>query len=177
MTVLNFTGKNLALSFIAHELVDGQHPPTSTSRPPDVIHVVGVPKPSPFFVLFHFHVLYQMKTEEQKTGGLGTLASFSGLQLSLYTASHDSWRCERLLCQVGEVQHQLAHFTVPIFYIVLCSFCLVYFALPPSLFSFSLPPSLFSFSLPPSLLSFSLPPSLLSFLSSFSNFSFLWLCG
>ena len=32
--------------------------PTSTSRPPDVIHVIGVPRPSPFFTLFRFHVLY-----------------------------------------------------------------------------------------------------------------------
>ena len=61
-TILDFTGKKLALLFIAHELVDGQRPLyvhlTSTSRPPDVIHVIGVPRPSPFFVLFHFHVLY-----------------------------------------------------------------------------------------------------------------------
>ena len=41
-------GKKLTLSFIAHELIDGQCPPTSTSRPPDVIHVIGVPRPSPF---------------------------------------------------------------------------------------------------------------------------------
>ena len=43
-TILDFTGKKLALSFIAHELVDGQRPPTSTSRPPDVIHVMGFPR-------------------------------------------------------------------------------------------------------------------------------------
>ena len=33
-------------------------PPTSTSRPPDVIHMTGVPRPSPFFTLFHLRVLY-----------------------------------------------------------------------------------------------------------------------
>jgi len=27
----------------------GNTPHTSTSRPPDVIHVIGVPRPSPFF--------------------------------------------------------------------------------------------------------------------------------
>ena len=43
-------------------------PPTSTSCPPDVIHVIGVPRPSPFFVLFRFHVLYWTQTKEQKTG-------------------------------------------------------------------------------------------------------------
>jgi len=52
-------------------------PHTSTSRPPDVIHVTGVPRPSPFFALFRFRVLYWTKTEEQKTGGgLGTRLSF-----------------------------------------------------------------------------------------------------
>ena len=46
-------------------------PPTSTLRPPDVIHVIGVPRPSPFFALFRFRVL-QMYTERKlknkKTG-------------------------------------------------------------------------------------------------------------
>ena len=36
----------------------GPLPPTPTSRPPDVIHVTGVPRPSPFFALFRLHVLY-----------------------------------------------------------------------------------------------------------------------
>ena len=36
--------------------------------PPDVIHVIGVPRPSLFFALFRFRVLYWTKTEEQKTG-------------------------------------------------------------------------------------------------------------
>ena len=31
-------------------------PPMMTSRPPDVIHMIAVPRPSPFFTLFHFHV-------------------------------------------------------------------------------------------------------------------------
>ena len=33
-------------------------PPTSTSHPPDVIHVIGVPRPSSFFELFRCRVLY-----------------------------------------------------------------------------------------------------------------------
>ena len=46
----------------------GTAPPTSTLRPPDAIHVIGVSGPSPFFVLFRFRVLYWAKTEEQKMG-------------------------------------------------------------------------------------------------------------
>ena len=46
----------------------GNAPHTSTSRPPDVIHVIGVPGPSPCFALFRFRVLYWTKTEKQKTG-------------------------------------------------------------------------------------------------------------
>ena len=46
-------------------------PPTSTSCPPDVIHVIGVPRPSPFFMLFCFCVLYWTQTEEKNGGGLG----------------------------------------------------------------------------------------------------------
>ena len=40
LTVLHFTGKKLTLWFIAYEFVVA---PTSTSRPPDVIHVTGLP--------------------------------------------------------------------------------------------------------------------------------------
>ena len=41
----------------------GPLPPTSTSHPPDIIHVICVPRPSLFFVLF--------QTEERKWEGLG----------------------------------------------------------------------------------------------------------
>ena len=33
-------------------------PPTSTLRPPNTIHVIGVLRPSPFSSLFHFRILY-----------------------------------------------------------------------------------------------------------------------
>ena len=39
-------------------------PRTSTLCPPDVIHGIGVPKPSPFFALFH--TLYWAQTEKKK---------------------------------------------------------------------------------------------------------------
>jgi len=45
-------------------------PPTSTSRPPDVIHVIGVPRPSLFFALFRFRTVYytERKPKNKKTG-------------------------------------------------------------------------------------------------------------
>ena len=48
-----------------------------TSHPPDVIHVIGVPRHSPFFALFHFRVLYWTKTKEQKRGRPGNEAMYS----------------------------------------------------------------------------------------------------
>ena len=37
---------------------------TSTSHPPDVIHVIGVPRPSPLFVLFRFRVFKNPKNKK-----------------------------------------------------------------------------------------------------------------
>jgi len=48
----------------------GPLPPTSTSHPPDIIHVISVPRPSPFFTLFRFRVLENRRTKNG--GGLGT---------------------------------------------------------------------------------------------------------
>ena len=68
-SALDFTGKKLALSFIAHKLVDGQRspPPTSTK-----CH--SRDRCSPFFALFCFRVLYWAQTEEQKWGRPGNEA-------------------------------------------------------------------------------------------------------
>ena len=55
-------------STLFHVFECGPYPPMSTLRPPDIIHVIGVPRPSPFFALFGFHVLYLMQTEEKKMG-------------------------------------------------------------------------------------------------------------
>ena len=60
--------RNLLSGLLRLYLVIGHGPPTFTSRPPDIIHVIGVPRPSPFFALFRFRVLYWMRTKEQKTG-------------------------------------------------------------------------------------------------------------
>ena len=46
----------------------GPLPFTSFTRPPDVTHVMDETRPSPFFALFRFRVLYWTQTEEQKTG-------------------------------------------------------------------------------------------------------------
>ena len=61
----------------------------STSRPPDVIHVIGVPRPSPFFALFCFCVLYWTKSEEQKTGEAWERGYHQ--TLSLLVTVGDSW--------------------------------------------------------------------------------------
>ena len=45
--------------------------PTCTSCPPDVIHVVSVPRFPPSFTTPCFHVLYWMHTKEQKQGRPG----------------------------------------------------------------------------------------------------------
>ena len=44
----------------------GNAPHTSTSHPPDIIHVIGVPRPSLFFAPLPCIILN--KTEEQKRG-------------------------------------------------------------------------------------------------------------
>ena len=80
--VLRLTGKKLTLRFITHVLVVGHRPPTSTSRPPDVIHMIGIPRPSPFFTAFPhppyiIHVtgiLHWTQTEQQKWGRPGNEA-------------------------------------------------------------------------------------------------------
>ena len=46
-------------------------PPTCTSCPPDVIHMVSVPRFPPSFTTPCFHVLYWMHTKEQKQGRPG----------------------------------------------------------------------------------------------------------
>ena len=65
--VLDFTGKKLALWFITHEIVVGHYPPYVHSRPPDIIHVIGVARPSPFFVLFLFYYI-ERKPKNKKRG-------------------------------------------------------------------------------------------------------------
>ena len=54
---------------------------TSTSCPPDVIHVIGVPRPFPFFALFPLRVLYWMQTRKAKKRGR------PGIEASIMPAS------------------------------------------------------------------------------------------
>ena len=44
--------------FRGHVFVVGYHLTMSTSRLTDVIYVIGVPRPSPFFATPNFHVLH-----------------------------------------------------------------------------------------------------------------------
>ena len=53
---------------ISEDIIAMKFEPLSTSHPPNVIHVIGVPRPFPCFALFRFCVLYWSKTEKQKTG-------------------------------------------------------------------------------------------------------------
>ena len=68
----------------SHECVHGRYtswspPPyvifASTSRPPDVTHVINETRPSPFFALFRFRVLYWTQTKELKRGRPGNEAT------------------------------------------------------------------------------------------------------
>ena len=67
----------------------GNAPLTSTLRPPDVIHVIDVPRPSPFFTLFRFCVLYWTKPKNKKRGGLGTrlclVSNFRSIRAGIVT--------------------------------------------------------------------------------------------
>ena len=52
----------------------------STSHPPDVIHMIGILRPSPFFALFlfHFHVFTEHKSNYKKHGRPGNEARIKG---------------------------------------------------------------------------------------------------
>ena len=72
--------------------VSGWSPPpyiifASTSRPPDITHVINKTRPSPFFVLFHLVVLYWIHTKELTGGGLGTRLHADHVTLCLW-ATH-----------------------------------------------------------------------------------------
>ena len=56
----------------------GPSPPTSTSRPPDIIHVIGVSRPSPFmFCHSSTSMCYTEHKAKNKNGeGLGKEATF-----------------------------------------------------------------------------------------------------
>jgi len=58
--------------FIAHKFEDGQRPPMSTSHPPDVIHMKGVPRVSPFFTALPLLcILYWTQTKTKNWRALG----------------------------------------------------------------------------------------------------------
>ena len=54
----------------------GNAPPTSTSRPPNVVHVIGVPRPSPFFCALPLScIILNASQGTKKTGRPGNEAS------------------------------------------------------------------------------------------------------
>ena len=55
-------------------VVGHRPPPMSTSRPPDIIHVTSVPRPSPFFALFRLRVLCKLKNKKQGRPGNEAIA-------------------------------------------------------------------------------------------------------
>ena len=72
-TVLDFTSKN----GLSHTNVVGYPPPppppTSTSHPPDVIHVMCVPRPSQFFAALQLPCIMLNANQRTKNGrGMGT---------------------------------------------------------------------------------------------------------
>ena len=58
-------------STLFHEFECGPLPPTSTSRPPDVIHVVSVPRPSPFFAALPPPCIILNANRRTKKNGVG----------------------------------------------------------------------------------------------------------
>ena len=50
----------------------------------DIIHMISVPRPSPFLLLFCLHVLYWMQTKEQKQGRTGNEAMTVAPPLARY---------------------------------------------------------------------------------------------
>ena len=77
LTVLNLTGEKLALWFVALKFVDKHRPPslTSTLCPPDVINVIGIPRPLPFYFFAALPLPYIILNTNRRTkngGGMGT---------------------------------------------------------------------------------------------------------
>ena len=69
--LLIFTSKKIALRVYSYIVEYWLLPLTSLSRPPRIhlmSYMTDETRPSRFFVLFHFHVLYWTQTEEQKMG-------------------------------------------------------------------------------------------------------------
>ena len=95
-TILDFTGKKLALSFIAHELVDGQRPP--------YVHLASTRRHSrdrfsqafPVFRTLPLPCIILNENRRTKNGGgLGTRLSTPG----------DTWTCTHIKFTQSTDQH------------------------------------------------------------------------
>ena len=60
----------------------GPSPPTSTLRPPDISHVIGVPRPSPFFAALPLPcIILNVNRRTKNGGGPGTRLSVTSVLL------------------------------------------------------------------------------------------------
>ena len=80
----------------------GNAPPTSTSRPPDIIQVIGVPRPSLFFALFRSVYYTKRKPKNKKTGE----AWERGYITLVHTPNSATWP----LLQLGTCANSVNHF-------------------------------------------------------------------
>ena len=80
-------GRTLERMVLCVVLAVGPLPPlTSTSRPPDVIHMMNAPRPSPFKFLsiFRFRVLLWTQMGDENGGGLTPRLTFLSVQTSCH---------------------------------------------------------------------------------------------
>lgn len=73
-------------------------PPTSASRPPDVIHMMNVPRPPHFSIfspVFRSYVLLRRQTEDKNIskGGLGMRLRWQALLQKKKKALYESHAC------------------------------------------------------------------------------------
>ena len=93
----------------------GPLPRMSTSHPPDVMYVIGVPRPSCLSPLFSFHVLYRTQTKEQKRGRPGNkgiavvllkLTALGDLHCIRYASSKITLQCGNNLHKCSSGMHR-----------------------------------------------------------------------
>ena len=104
------TGKKLALRFIAPVLVIGHRPSTSTSRPPDVIQVIGTrcSQAFPVFRAFPLPCIILNANYRRKKNGVGLGTRLPTMHIPIMFGEHwcASW------CWCSSTRHNL-YITLP----------------------------------------------------------------